>query len=98
MALPGNEKNKLKHQSTVNNQNTEEDLEILLRIRWIITHLQVRLLLYTCVIKQCMSGQPLSSYECAVQQCFVLFGELHIQLETAGLTHTYRDILRFCEL
>jgi len=32
MALSGNEENKLKQQSTVNNQNTEDDLNILLSI------------------------------------------------------------------
>jgi hypothetical protein len=36
MALPGNEKNKLKQRSTVNNLNTEDNLKILLRIPSII--------------------------------------------------------------
>jgi hypothetical protein len=45
-----------------------------------------------------MSGQPLSTYEYALQQCVVLFGELFNQLEEAGLTHTYRNVFRFCKL
>jgi hypothetical protein len=45
-----------------------------------------------------MSGQHLSQSEYALQQVVVLFGELLIQLDEAGLTHTYRDVLRYCEL
>jgi hypothetical protein len=45
-----------------------------------------------------MSGQHLSQSEYALQQVVVLFGELLIQLSEAGLTSTYRDVLRFCEL
>ena len=45
-----------------------------------------------------MSGARLSQSEYALQQIVVLFGELLIQLDAAGLTHTYRDVFRFCEL
>jgi hypothetical protein len=45
-----------------------------------------------------MSGRHLSQSKYALQQVVVLFGELLIQLDEAGLTRTYRDILRFCEL
>jgi hypothetical protein len=45
-----------------------------------------------------MSGRRLSQSEYAPQQVVVLFGELLIQLDEAGLTHTYRDVLRYCEL
>jgi hypothetical protein len=45
-----------------------------------------------------MSGQPLSQSEYTLQQVVVLFGELLIQLDEAGITRTYRDVLRFCEL
>jgi hypothetical protein len=45
-----------------------------------------------------MSGAQLSAYEYALQKVVVLFGELLIQLDKAGLTHTYRDVLRYCEL
>jgi hypothetical protein len=45
-----------------------------------------------------MSGARLSQSEYALQQVVVLFGELLIQLDEAGLTHTYRDVLRYCEL
>jgi hypothetical protein len=45
-----------------------------------------------------MSGQRLSQSKYALQQVVVLFGELLIQLDEAGLTHTYRDVLRYCEL
>jgi hypothetical protein len=45
-----------------------------------------------------MSGQRLSQSENALQPVVVLFGELLIQLDEAGLTHTYRDVLRYCEL
>jgi hypothetical protein len=50
------------------------------------------------VITRRLSGKPLSSYEYAQQQSVVLFGELHIQLEEAGLGHTDRDVFRFCVL
>jgi hypothetical protein len=45
-----------------------------------------------------MSGQRLSRSEYTLQQVVVLFGELLIQLAEAGLTRTYRDVLRYCEL
>jgi hypothetical protein len=45
-----------------------------------------------------MSGVKLSPSEYALQRIVVLFGELLIQLDEAGLTHTYRDVLRYCEL
>jgi len=45
-----------------------------------------------------MSGQRLSQSEHALQQVVVLFGELLTPLDEAGLTHTYRDVLRYCEL
>jgi len=45
-----------------------------------------------------MSGQPLTTYKYALQRSVVLFAELLTQLEEAGLTHTYRDVLCFCEL
>jgi hypothetical protein len=45
-----------------------------------------------------MSGRRLSQSEYALQRVVVLFGELLIQLVEAGLTHTYRDVIRYCEL
>ena len=45
-----------------------------------------------------MSGRRLSPSEYALQQVVVRFGEVLIQLDEAGLTHTYRDVLRYCEL
>jgi len=45
-----------------------------------------------------MSGQQLIQSEYALQQVVVLFGELLTQLDEAGLTRTYRDVIRFCEL
>jgi hypothetical protein len=45
-----------------------------------------------------MSGRPLSQYEYALHQCVIQFGERIIQLEEAGLTHTYRDVFRFCKI
>jgi hypothetical protein len=45
-----------------------------------------------------MSGQRLSQSEYTLQRVVVLFGELLIQLDEAGLTHTNRDVLRYCEL
>jgi hypothetical protein len=45
-----------------------------------------------------MSGQHLSQSEYPLQQVVVLFGELLVQLDEAGETRTYRDVLRFCEL
>ena len=45
-----------------------------------------------------MSGAHPSPYEYALHKVVVVFGELLIQLAEAGLTHTYRDVLRYCEL
>jgi hypothetical protein len=45
-----------------------------------------------------MSGAHLSPYEYALHKVVVLFGELLIQLDEAGLFHTYRDVLRYCKL
>jgi hypothetical protein len=45
-----------------------------------------------------MPGRHLSQSEYALQQVVVQFGKLLIQLNEAGLTHTYRDDLRHCEL
>jgi hypothetical protein len=44
-----------------------------------------------------MSGGSLSRYKYALHKVVVLFGELLIQLDEAGLTHIYRDLLRYCE-
>jgi hypothetical protein len=91
----GNEKNKLKQQSTVNNQNTEDDLKILLRILSIYSKL---LPSYIYVTKRFMSGQHLTQSEYALQQTVGLFRDLLFQLEEAHLTHTYRVVFRFCQL
>jgi len=45
-----------------------------------------------------MSGAHPSPYEYALHKVVVLFGELLVQLAEAGLTHTYRDVLRYSEL
>jgi len=45
-----------------------------------------------------MSGAHLSQSEYALHRVVMLFGELLIQLDEAGLTLTYRDVLRYCEL
>jgi hypothetical protein len=45
-----------------------------------------------------MSGVHLSPYEYALHKVVALFRELLIQLDEAGLIHTYRDVLRYCEL
>ena len=45
-----------------------------------------------------MSGRRLTQSEYALQQIVVQFSELLLQLDEAGLTHTYRDIFRFCEI
>jgi hypothetical protein len=45
-----------------------------------------------------MSGRRLSQLEYGLQPLVVLFGELLIPLDKAGLTHTYLDFLRYCEL
>jgi hypothetical protein len=78
---------KLKQQSTVNNQNTEDDLKILLRILSIT--LQTLLPSYIYMIRQYMSGRHLTQSEYALQRIVELFGDLLIQLEEAHLTHTY---------
>jgi hypothetical protein len=45
-----------------------------------------------------MSGAHPSPYESALHKVVELFGELLTELDEAGLTRTYRDVLRFCEL
>ena len=60
--------------------------------------LQLLLPSYIYEIRQHMSGRRLSQSEYALQRIVVLFGDLLIQLEEAGLTRTYRDVFRFCEL
>jgi len=45
-----------------------------------------------------MSGAHPSPYEYALHKVVVFFGELLIQLAKAGLTHTNRDVLRYCQL
>jgi hypothetical protein len=45
-----------------------------------------------------MSGQQLTQSEYAIQQVVELFGGLLYQLAKAGLSRTYRDVFRFCEL
>jgi len=63
----GNEKNKLEQQSTVNIQNTEEDLKILLRILSIKT-LSNLLLLSTYVISHNILGHRLTQSQYAHQK------------------------------
>jgi hypothetical protein len=45
-----------------------------------------------------MSGAHPSPYKFALQRVVILFGEYLIPLVEAGLTHTYRDVLRYSEL
>jgi hypothetical protein len=45
-----------------------------------------------------MSGRQLTHTEYALQQIVVLFGEQLSRLAEVGLTCTYRDVFRFCEL
>jgi hypothetical protein len=45
-----------------------------------------------------MSAQRLSQSEYALQHIVVLFGELLVPLDETVLTHTYRDVLIYCEL
>jgi hypothetical protein len=91
----GNEKNKLKQQSTVNNQNTEDELKILLRILSILSPL---LPSYIYMIRQSMSGRHLSQSEYALQKVVEAFGNLLFQLQEAHFTHTYQVVFRFCQL
>jgi hypothetical protein len=53
---------------------------------------------YIYEIREGMAGQQLSQSEYALQHVVILFGELHFPLDEAGLTHTNRDVLRYCEL
>jgi hypothetical protein len=86
---------KVKQQSTVNNQNTEDDLKILLRILSIPSSLLLPSYIY--VIKPYMSGSHLTQSEYALQQVVELFGNLLIQLDEAHLTHTYQVVFCFCQ-
>jgi hypothetical protein len=45
-----------------------------------------------------MSGRHLTQSKYALQQVVELFGNLHIQLEEAHLTHIYQMVFRFCQL
>jgi hypothetical protein len=45
-----------------------------------------------------MSGQHLTQSEDALQKVVESFGGLLFQLEEAYLTHTYRVLLRFCQI
>ena len=92
----GNEKNKPKQQSTVNKQNSKDDLKILLKILSSLVKTFRPLSIF--VTRQHMSGQHLTQSEFTLQQVVELFGNLLIQLEEAHLTHTYRTVFRFCQL
>jgi hypothetical protein len=85
----------LRGQPTVNNQSTEDDLKILLRILSITSQL---LPSYTFVTRQFMSGRHLTQSEYALTQIVELFGNLLIQLEEANLIPTYQTVFRFCQL
>jgi hypothetical protein len=45
-----------------------------------------------------MSGQHWTKSKYALQFVVVLFDELLVQLAEAGLTRTYQDVFRLCEL
>jgi hypothetical protein len=45
-----------------------------------------------------MSGRHLKQSKYPLQQVVELFGTLLSQLAYAGLTRTYRDVFRFCEI
>jgi len=47
---------------------------------------------------QCMPGHKYTQSEYALQQVAEIVGILLFSLEEQHLTHTYRVILRFCEL
>ena len=84
----GNEKNELDQQSTVNIQNTEDDVKILLRILS-MDHLQLLpLLLFTYVTMLCMPGHRFTQSEYTLQQVVEQFGNLLFSLEDHCLTHT----------
>jgi hypothetical protein len=83
-------------QSTVNSQNTEDDLKILLRMLSI--YYQSLIPSYIFVTKRLMSGQRLTQSEYALQRVIELFSVLLTQLDEARLTHTYREVFRFCQL
>ena len=82
-----------------NIQNTEDDLKILLRILSIITYSIFHLkTLSTLVTTHCMPGHRYTQSEYALHQIVESFGNLLFSLEERHLTHTYRVVLRFCEL
>jgi hypothetical protein len=45
-----------------------------------------------------MSGQQLTQSEHALRGVVESLGDILYQLAEAGLTHTYQDVFRFCEL
>jgi len=95
----GTEKNKLKQQSTVNIQNTEDDLKILLRILS-IKILSKFLLLSSLILVTThhMPGHRLTHSEYALQQVVEQFSNLLFSLNEQCLTRTYQAVFRFCEL
>jgi hypothetical protein len=77
-------------------ENTEDDLTILLRILSMFKKPVLPSFIYET--RQRMSGRRLSQSEYTLQRVVELFGQLLIQLDEAGVTHTSRDVLRYCEL
>jgi len=85
-------------ESTVNNQNTEDDLKSLSRILSIIQNLKTYHVSYIFETRQHISGRHLNLSGYPLQQVVELFRNLLFQLEVARLTHTYHVVFRFCEL
>jgi hypothetical protein len=96
MALLRQREEKPKQQRTVNNQNTEGNLTILITISSI--KLVPLLLSSTFVIRLHISGRYVTKSEDSLQQVVVLIGERLSQLAKAHLTHTYHTVVRFWEL
>ena len=96
----GNEMKKLMKQFTVNIQNTEDDLKILLTIPSITKKpLQLLpLLLFTFMTMLCMPGHRYTQSEYALHQVVEHFSNLLFNLEQHHLTHTYRVVLHFSKL
>ena len=94
----GNEKNKLKQQSALNIQITEDNLKILLRILSKIYSILLPMITSTLVTTHYMPGHRYTQSEYALQQVVESFGNLLFSLEKQHWTHAYRVVLRFRKL
>jgi len=92
-----NKKNKLKLQSAVNNQNTEDDLKILLWIPLLKTVSQL-LLYFIPMTNNGIPGNRLRQSEYDLQKKVESFGDLIFRLEEQHLPHMSAVVIHYMHL